>query len=84
MAIRREALYEKATNLDAILKKFHFEQLYDQSLEFVSFGPFFGGDASGSCMKLPEKSGLTYIDDFFIFEAYFTEWCRVEVFGINL
>jgi len=81
IVIRREALTEKAVDLEAVMKEFHFEQLYDQSLEFVSLGPFFGGDASDDCMRLLEKLGLTYIDDFFILEAYFPEWCRVEVFG---
>lgn len=80
IVIRRQALNEKAINLEQVMKEFHFEQPYDQSIDFVSLGPFFGGDASDSCMRFLEQLGLIYIDDFFILEAYFPEWCRVEIF----
>jgi hypothetical protein len=80
IAIRRQSIEEKGVDLSFVLKEFHFDQFYDESNDFVSLGPFFGGDASDSCMKLLEKLGLVYIDDFFILEAYFPEWCRVEIF----
>lgn len=83
IVIRRKAISEKSVDLDLVMKEFHFENLYDQSSAFISLGPFFGGDASDSCMKLLEKLGLVYIDDFFILEAYFPEWCRIEVFEEN-
>lgn len=83
VVIRRQALVEKNVDIEPVMKEFHFDRLYDHSLEFLSLGPFFGGDASDSCMKILEGLGLIYIDDFFILEAYFPDWCRVEVFGVN-
>lgn len=83
IVIRRQAIIDKAVDIERVMRDFNFDQLYDQSSDFLSLGPFFGGDASDSCMKMLEKLGLTYIDDFFILEAYFPEWCRVEVFGAN-
>jgi hypothetical protein len=84
IVIRRHSIKEKNIDLDIILKEFHFDGLYDESDDFISLGPFFGGDASDSCMKSLEKLGLAYIDDFFILEAYFPDWCRVEVFKADI
>lgn len=39
------------------------------------------GYSADSCMKSLEQQGLVCIDDFFILEGYFPDWCRVEVFG---
>ncbi|MFT4193052.1 hypothetical protein [Ottowia sp.] len=80
IVIRRQALEEKSINLAPVLLEFHFDGFYDQSPAFVSLGPFFGGDASDSCIKILEKLGLSYIDDFFVLEAYIPDWCRIEVF----
>ena len=81
IVIRRDALNAKGIDLSPVFQEFHFDGVYDECAEFVSLGPFFGGDASDSCMRRLELMGLTYIDDFFILEAYFPNWCRVEVFG---
>lgn len=81
IVVRRKALDEKKVNLSSILVEFNFERYFDQSNEFVSLGPFFGGDAADDCMKGLEKMGLIYIDDFFIFMGDFPQWCRFEVFS---
>lgn len=83
IVIRRQALDEKSVDLESVMREFHFERFYDDSPEFVSLGPFFGGDASDNCMNLLEQLGLVYIDDFFIMEAYLPDWCRIEVFGVE-
>lgn len=44
---------------------------------------FFGGDSADSCMKSLERQGLVYIDDFFILDGHFPDWCRVEVFSAD-
>ena len=62
------------------MTEFNFEKKYDDSLEFISLGPFYGGDNADDCMKSLERRGLVYIDDFFILAGYFPAWCRVEVF----
>ena len=49
----------------------------DQSL--LSFGPSFGEEASDEFQKRLEAVGLKYIEDFFVFEGDFPEWCRFEV-----
>ncbi|ELW9529570.1 MULTISPECIES: hypothetical protein [Burkholderia] len=81
IVVRRQALEEKRVDLSPVLSEFHFEQYFDQSNEFVSLGPFFGGDAADDCMRSLEKLGLSYIDDFFIFMGDFPQWCRFEVFS---
>ncbi|PFH04486.1 hypothetical protein BCF11_5269 [Collimonas sp. PA-H2] len=80
IVIRREALKEKAVNLSQILIEFHFDRYFDESKNFISLGPFFGGDAADDCMRSLEKIGLIYIDDFFIFVGDFPQWCRFEAF----
>lgn len=81
IVIRRDALVQKSIDLSAVMSEFNFAKNYDDSLEFVSLGPFYGGDNADDCMRSLEREGLVYIDDFFILEGYFPDWCRVEVFG---
>lgn len=81
--VRRKAIDQKSIDLILVMKEFHFEKYFDESADFISLGPFFGGDNADSCMKLLERQGLVYIDDFFILEGYFPDWCRVEVFGTD-
>ncbi|WP_157378884.1 hypothetical protein [Burkholderia ubonensis] len=81
IVVRRKALEEKKVDLSTVLVEFHFERYFDQSNEFVSLGPFFGGDAADDCMRMLENLGLGYIDDFFIFTGDFPRWCRFEVFA---
>lgn len=83
IVIRRNAAIEKSVDLGVVMTEFHFEDVYDKNSDFVSLGPFFGGDAADSCMKFLEQLGLVYLDDFFIMEGYFPDWCRVEVFAVN-
>lgn len=83
IVVRRKAIDQKSIDLLAVMKEFHFEKYFDESADFVSLGPFFGGDNADSCMRSLELQGLVYIDDFFILESYFPEWCRVEIFGAN-
>ena len=81
IVVRRKVIYQKSIDLLPVMKEFHFEKYFDESADFISLGPFFGGDSADSCMKSLERQGLVYIDDFFILEGYFPDWCRVEVFG---
>ena len=81
IVIRRTAVEERHIDIDLVMKEFNFSSFFDESINFISLGPFFGGDSSDSCMRFLENLGLTYIDDFFILEGYFPEWCRVEVFS---
>lgn len=83
IVIRRNALIQKAIDLSSVMMEFNFDKNYDESLEFVSLGPFYGGDNADDCMRSLERLGLVYIDDFFILEGYFPDWCRVEVFEAN-
>ncbi|WP_155634017.1 hypothetical protein [Burkholderia cepacia] len=83
IVVRRKALEYKAVNLSSILVEFNFQNYFDKSDEFVSLGPFFGGDAADDCMRSLEKLGLAYIDDFFIFTGDFPRWCRFEVFPLG-
>lgn len=80
IVVRRKAIDEKLIDLLPVMREFHFENYFDESVSFVSLGPFFGGDSADSCMRSLERLGLVYIDDFFILEGYFPEWCRVEIF----
>ncbi len=80
IVIRKKMLKKKSVNLSTILLEFNFEAYYDESPDFVSLGPFFGGDNADDCIRSLERQGLVYIDDFFIMEAFFPAWCRVEVF----
>lgn len=82
VVIRRAAIAAKNIDLEVIMSSFNFRQLYDESAELVSLGPFFGGDAADNCSKLLQSLGLVYIDDFFVMESYFPDWCRVEVFPV--
>jgi hypothetical protein len=83
IVIRRDAIVQKGINLISLMKEFNFAKNYDDSLEFISLGPFYGGDNADDCMRSLELLGLVYIDDFFILEGYFPDWCRVEVFGAD-
>ncbi len=80
IVIRKKVIVEKNVDLSTVLAEFNFDKYFDQSESFLSLGPFFGGDASEDCMRLLEKLGLIYIDDFFIFTGDFPGWCRFEVF----
>ncbi|KKL31921.1 hypothetical protein BED46_013730 [Burkholderia contaminans] len=53
---------------------------FDESNSLISLGPFFGGDAADECTRSLERLGLTYIDDFFVFEGLVPDWCSFEVF----
>lgn len=81
IVIRRDALTRKEVDLAPVMSAFNFVVNFDDSLELVSLGPFYGGDNADDCMRSLELLGLVYIDDFFILEGYFPDWCRVEVFS---
>lgn len=83
IVIRRDALVQKSIDLIAVMSEFNFTKNYDDSLEFVSLGPFYGSDNADDCMRSLERHGLVYISDFFILEGYFPDWCRVEVFDTD-
>ena len=83
IVIRKKVIDQKAVDLAPLMKAFNFEKYFDESEDFVSLGPFFGSESADVCMKSLQLLGLTYIDDFFIVEAYFPEWCGVEVFHVE-
>ena len=83
IVIKKNVIDQKSIDLLQVMKEFNFKKYFDESTDFISLGPFFGGDNADSCMKLLERHGLVYIDDFFILEGYFPDWCRVEIFGID-
>ena len=80
IVVRRAALEDRAINLCSVMNEFHLDEYFDESEEFISLGPFFGKDNADNCMNSLVRQGLVYIDDFFILEGYFPEWCTVEVF----
>lgn len=80
IVVRRAALAAKNVDLSPVMTEFNLARYFDESENLVSLGPFFGGDAADECMRSLEKLGLTYIEDFFIFEGFVPEWCSFEVF----
>lgn len=80
IVVRRAALTAKNVDLSTVMAEFSFETYFDESNSLISLGPFFGGDAADACMRSLERIGLTYIDDFFIFEGFIPDWCSFEVF----
>ena len=80
IVVRRAALAAKNVDLSTVMAEFNLTRYFDESDNLVSLGPFFGGDAADECLRSLEKLGLTYIEDFFIFEGFVPEWCALEVF----
>ncbi|MCA1326291.1 hypothetical protein [Herbaspirillum sp. alder98] len=76
--IRRQALRSKSIDISSVMKELHFDEYFDETDDLISLGPFFGGDAADDCLKLLEKLGLCYIDDFFIFTQYIPNWCEIR------
>ncbi|HDR9162116.1 hypothetical protein SB768_22265 [Burkholderia sp. SIMBA_043] len=80
IVVRRAALAAKNVDISSVMVEFNFREYFDESDSFLSLGPFFGGDAGDECTKSLERLGLTYIDDFFVFEQFVPAWCSFEVF----
>lgn len=80
IVVRREALAAKLVDLAMVMAEFNLQTYFDESDSLISLGPFFGSDAADECMKSLESRGLTYVDDFFIFEGFVPDWCSFEVF----
>lgn len=80
IVVRRAALAAKNVDLSTVMDELNFREYFDESDSLISLGPFFGGDAADECTKSLERLGLTYIDDFFIFEQFVPDWCSFEVF----
>ncbi|KFG98289.1 hypothetical protein GQ56_0104310 [Burkholderia paludis] len=80
IVVRRAALAAKNVDLSPVMVEFSFREYFDESDSLISLGPFFGGDAADVCMRSLERLGLTYIDDFFIFDGFVPDWCSFEVF----
>jgi hypothetical protein len=80
IVVRRSALAAKNVDLSTIMVEFNLGTYFDESNNLISLGPFFGCDAANECMRSLERLGLTYIDDFFIFEGFVPDWCSFEVF----
>jgi len=80
IVVRRAALAAKNVDLSTVMVEFNFREYFDESDSLISLGPFFGGDAADECTNSLERLGLTYIDDFFVFEQFVPDWCSFEVF----
>lgn len=80
VVVRRAALAAKNVDLSTVMVEFNLRTYFDESDSLVSLGPFFGGEAADDCLRSLERLGLTYIDDFFIFEGFVPDWCSFEVF----
>ncbi|MET1536894.1 hypothetical protein [Burkholderia sola] len=80
IVVRRAALAAKHVDLSTVMVEFSFREYLDESDSLLSLGPFFGGDAADACTKSLERLGLTYLDDFFVFEQFVPDWCSFEVF----
>lgn len=80
IVVRRAALTAKDVDLSTVMVEFNLPTYFDESNNLISLGPFFGGDAADACMRSLETLGLTYVDDFFIFEGFVPDWCSFEVF----
>ncbi|MBN3750846.1 hypothetical protein G3N96_36410 [Burkholderia sp. Se-20373] len=80
IVVRRDALAAKNVDLSTVMVEFNFQKYFDESDSLISLGPLFGGDAADECTRSLERLGLTYIDDFFVFEGFVPDWCSFEVF----
>lgn len=80
IVVRRAALADKNVDLSTVIAEFNLRTHFDESVRLVSLGPFFGGDAADLCVRMLEGLGLTYIDDFFVFDGFVPDWCSFEVF----
>lgn len=80
IVVRRAALTAKDVDLSTVMVEFNLPTYFDESNNLISLGPFFGGDSADACMRSLETLGLTYVDDFFIFEGFVPDWCSFEVF----
>ena len=78
--IRRDSLRSKSIDITPVMTEFNLNGYFDETIDLISLGPFFGGDAADECLKSLEKLGLGYIDDFFIFTQYMPDWCEVEAY----
>ena len=47
----------------------------DVNEDLISFGPHFGLEAATESVRRLESLGLIDIDDFFVFDGDFPEWC---------
>jgi len=77
--LRKDAIALNSIDIDLILKEFNFEKLFDEDEFLISLGPFFGSENSEECIVFLKELGLSYIDDFFVLEGYFPDWCDVFV-----
>ncbi len=80
IVVRRAPLSAKNVDLSTVMVEFNFQKYFDESDSLISLGPFFGGDAADEYTRSLERLGLTYIDDFSVFEGFVPDWCSFEVF----
>jgi surfactin synthase thioesterase subunit len=74
--VRRASLSEKGLSLDQVVAVMESEPL-DRDQQLLSFGPHFGGEAADEFTRRLESLGLSFIDDFFVFECDLPAWCTV-------
>jgi hypothetical protein len=74
--IRRDALASKAIATVDVIACFEGAHPYDQSNQLLSFGPHFGREAANNIVASLERTGLIYVEDFFVFAADAPPWCQ--------
>ena len=74
--VRRASLQEKDVALEQVKVAMESEPL-DCDEQLLSYGPHFGGEAADEFIRRLEDLGLSYVDDFYVFECDLPPWCAV-------
>jgi surfactin synthase thioesterase subunit len=77
--IRRDSLKRNEINLEKLCELMEQSPPLDASDDIVSFGPSFGGEAADEFVRRLQVAGLKYLEDFFVFNGDFPDWCRFKV-----
>ncbi|MBQ0709918.1 MULTISPECIES: hypothetical protein [Brucella/Ochrobactrum group] len=79
IVIRRGSLKRVDISIEMLCELMEQSPPLDISDDIVSFGPSFGGEAADEFVKRLTAAGLEYLDDFFVFNGDFPDWCRFHV-----
>ncbi len=79
LIIRRDSLKRVGINLKEVFELMEQSPPLDISNDIVSFGPLFGGEAADEFVRRLQGAGLKYLEDFFVFNGDFPDWCRFKV-----
>jgi len=72
--LRRAALSERNVARERVIIAMEDEPLAE-SMDLLSFGPHFGGEAADEFVRRLQALGLELFDDFFVFQGDFPTWC---------